>query len=314
MREALVADTTDTLREADFAVSDRCDIRPKSFDVVARRDRLVLLVKVLDNIDGLTVETAEEMKALSQHLDAPSVLVGRKSSDRPLEDGVLYLRYGVPAMNLVSLREFLVESVPPFAYMARGGLYVNLDGDVLERRRRAEELSLGQVANELGVSRRSVSKYESGMDATLDIAMALEDLFEEPLIAPVEPFDRIDGPEEPLEDREQTDTQDPFGDLVAAGFEVLLTQRAPFRAVSEDEQNEASETVLTGSSRHDADVEKRARLMSSIAEVTGTRSVYLLEEAPRRETIAETVLLGIEELEDVGGADEFDEKYREKLT
>jgi putative transcriptional regulator len=242
------------------------------------------------------------------------VLVGRKSSDRQLEDGVLYLRYGVPAMNLVSLREFLVEGVPPFVYMARGGLYVNIDGDVLEEHRRAEELSLGQVANELGVSRRSVSKYESGMDATLDVAMELEDLFEEPLIAPVDPFDRIDDPEEGPEEREPDDREEPFSDLVTAGFEVMLTQRAPFRAVSEEHEAEEPDTVLTGTSRSGGDLEKRARLMSSIAEVVGTRSVYLVDDQPRRQTIEETVLLGLDELRDVDGADDFDEVYRDKLT
>ncbi len=39
--------------EAGFSTSDRCYLRPRSFDLAARRDDQFLFLKILSNIDGL---------------------------------------------------------------------------------------------------------------------------------------------------------------------------------------------------------------------------------------------------------------------
>ncbi len=306
MRDRVLEDATRILKEGGFAVSDTCNIRPKSFDVVARRGDLVILLKVLLNIDGLDSETAAEMKALSAHLDAESVVVGVKTRDHELEDGVLYLRRGVPAMSRGTAHDYFVEGVPPLVYMGSGGLYVNIDGDLLEDARDEEDMSLGTVADELGVSRRAVSKYEDGMDATLDVAVRLEEIFGESLISPVEVFEEED-PEDP-EDTEETTADGPEGEterrvfaiLRNAGFDVVPTARAPFRALS----RESDETVLTGTGSAGS-ILKRARLMSSISDVARTESVYVVDEKPSRDSVEETAILEVDDLEDVEGSDDL---------
>ena len=303
MRDRVLDDATRILKEGGFAVSDTCNIRPKSFDVVARRGDLVVLLKVLLNIDGLDSETAAEMKALSAHLDAESVVVGVKTRDHELEDGVLYLRRGVPAMSRGTAHDYFVEGVPPLVYMGSGGLYVNIDGDLLEDARDEEDMSLGTVADELGVSRRAVSKYEDGMDATLDVAVRLEEIFGESLISPVEVFE-----EEDPEDTEETTADGPEGEterrvfaiLRNAGFDVVPTARAPFRALS----RESDETVLTGTGSAGS-ILKRARLMSSISDVARTESVYVVDEKPSRDSVEETAILEVDDLEDVEGSDDL---------
>ena len=309
MRKQLLEDATRTLRQSGFVVSDTCNIRPKSFDVVARRGEKVLLLKVLVNIDGLDAETAEEMKALSAHLGAESLVVGAKTRDHELEDGVLYLRRGVPAMSHGTARDYFVEGVPPLVYMGSGGLYVSIDGDLLEDARDDEDMSLGRVADELGVSRRAVSKYEDGMDATLEVGLRLEEIFGERLISPVEIFEEVNSEDKTDDDRgsvgeepENETERHVFGILRAAGFEVVPTSRAPFRALS----RENDETVLTGTGKSGgSDIVKRARLMSSISDVARTSSVYVVEDKPARDSIEDTALVEVEDLEDVEGSDEF---------
>lgn len=302
MRERVLEDTTRILKKGGFAVSDTCNIRPKSFDVVARRGDLVLLLKVLVNIDGLDGETAAEMKALAAHLDAEAVVVGVKTRDHELEDGVLYLRRGVPAMSRGTAHDYFVEGVPPLVYMGSGGLYVNIDGDLLEDARDDEDMSLGRVADELGVSRRAVSKYEDGMDATLEVALRLEQIFGEELISPVEVFDEDDTEGETTADEPEDETERRvFTILRDAGFDVVPTERAPFRALS----RESEETVLTGTDATGSDMVKRARLMSSISDVTRTESVYVVEEKPARDSIKETTIVEVGDLEDVEESDDF---------
>lgn len=286
-------------------MSDTCNIRPKSFDVVARRGEMVLLLKVLVNIDGLDAETATEMKALSTHLDAESLVVGVKTRNHELEEGVLYLRRGVPAMSHGTARDYFVEGVPPLVYMGSGGLYVSIDGDLLEDARGEEDMSLGRVADELGVSRRAVSKYEDGMDATLEVGLRLEEMFGGGLISPVEVFDEAEtgaegtetGEKEPEDETERR----VFGILRSAGFDVVPTSRAPFRALS----RESDETVLTGTEARGTDIVKRARLMSSISDVARTSSVYVVEDKPARDSIDDTRLVGVDDLEEVEESDDF---------
>jgi putative transcriptional regulator len=45
-RSALVGNVTAMLEDAGFLVSDRCAIRPKSFDVAARRGEDLVLLKI----------------------------------------------------------------------------------------------------------------------------------------------------------------------------------------------------------------------------------------------------------------------------
>ena len=55
-KEVLIHQIIDVLSHAGFVVSERCNIRPRSFDIAARKDKTLLLCKVLFNIDGLNEE------------------------------------------------------------------------------------------------------------------------------------------------------------------------------------------------------------------------------------------------------------------
>jgi putative transcriptional regulator len=317
-RAALVGNVTAMLSDAGFVVSDRCSIRPKSFDLAARRGQDVVLLKVLGNVDGLDAATGAEMRRLGTYLDATPLVVGLRTRDEDLKPGVVYFRHGVPVLNPDTAMELFVEGAPPLIYAAPGGLYVNIDGDVLADQREERGWSLGRLASELGVSRRTVSKYEDGMNASIEVAVKLEELFDRPFSSPVAV---MDGAEE-VRDAEPT-PDDPEADpddehvvavLTRAGFTVHPTARAPFKAVSEDDADRTREKVLTGHSDLTRSAEKRARLMSSLGEVTRTRSVYFVEERPshKRESIEGTALVGCDELASMDDADRIRELIRER--
>jgi putative transcriptional regulator len=296
------------LGDAGFVVSDRCSIRPKSFDLAARRGDDLLLVKILANVDGLDAETGTEMRRLGSYLSATPLVIGLRTRDEELKPEVVYFRHGVPAINPDTAFDLFVENVPPLIYAAPGGLYVNIDGDLLADEREERGWSLGRLATELGVSRRTVSKYEDGMNASIDVAIKLEDLFDQPFSNPV---DVLDGAEE-VRDADPT-PQDPALDpdedhvlavLARVGFTVHPTTRAPFTAVSEDGDREI-ENLLTGHSAFTRSAEKRARIMSSLGEVTRTRAVYVTEEREKRDAVEGTALVSQEELAALRDADDL---------
>ncbi|CCQ37388.1 cro/C1 family transcription regulator [Natronomonas moolapensis 8.8.11] len=312
-RSALVGNITAMLEDAGFTVSDRCAIRPKSFDIAARRGDDVLLLKVLANIDAFDGYTGAEMRRLGEYLDATPLVVGLRTRDEELDPGVVYFRHGVPVFSPDTAMDLFIEEVPPLIYAAPGGLYVNIDGDLLSEIRSEQKMSLGKLANELGVSRRTVSKYEDGMNASVEVAAELEDIFDRPLASPVEVLngaedvhDRVDDPEEPEADPDDAHI---VTVLTRVGFDVHPTSRAPFKTVSEDESRERK--MLTGHSEFTRTAEKRARIMSSVGRVTETRSVYVVDRTTR-DSVDGTALIEREEFERIDDPEELENLIRDR--
>ena len=312
-RAALVGNVTSMLADAGFAVSDRCAIRPKSFDIAARRGDDVVLLKVLANVDAFDGSTGAEMRRLGEYLEATPLVIGLRTRNEDLKPGVVYFRHGVPVLSPDTALDLFVEAVPPLIYAAPGGLYVNVDGDLLSEVRSDREWSLGKLASELGVSRRTVSKYEDGMNASVDVAAELEEIFDRPLASPVSVFDGAEGVRDDVEEPEEPDADPDDAHLITiltrVGFTVHPTSRAPFEAVSEDQEGEGK--VLTGHSEFDRTAEKRARIMSSVGHVTRTRAVYVVDRA-RRDSVEGTALIEHEEVEDLDDTDDLDAIIRER--
>lgn len=314
-RSALVGNIIAMLNDAGFSVSDRCAVRPKSFDVVARRGDDLILLKILGNIDAFDGPTGIEMRRLGNYLDATALVIGLRTRDKELEPGVMYVRHGVPVLSPDTAYNLFIEGVEPLIYAAPGGLYVNIDGDVLEDEREARGWSLGKLAKELGVSRRTVSKYEDGMDASIDVAMQLEELFGGELTSPLSVIDGAEAVRDIGEPPELADPSEPDADdfmnvLTRVGFIVHPTLRAPFKTVSEDADDQ-ERVLITGHSSFNKTAEKRARIMSSIGRVTKTQSVYFVDEASR-ETVSGTAIIEQREAESMDDTDELDDLIRER--
>jgi putative transcriptional regulator len=313
-RSALVGNIIAMLEDAGFVVSDRCAVRPRSFDLAARRKDELILAKILRNIDSFDAKTGQEMRRIGAYLDATPLVIGLRTRDEQLKPEVVYFRHGVPVFNPDTAFDLFVEEVPPLIYAAPGGLYVSIDSDILADEREGQGWSLGQLASELGVSRRTVSKYEDGMNASIEIAMQLEELFGAELTTPV---DVLDGAEdvrdaEPTPDPPAADPDDqPIVTVLSrVGYEVHPTIRAPFKAVSEQDTDEEG-TLLTGHSEFTETAEKRARIMASVSEVTRTRSVYFVDSAGR-EAVGGTALIEREEAEELTDGDELRDLIRER--
>ena len=301
-REALLENVTALLADAQFVTSDRCAGRPKGFDLAARRGEDLLLLKILGNVDAFTAATGAEMRRLGRYLSGTPVVVGLRTRDEDLKPGVVYFRHGVPAIHPDTLYDLLIEDVQPLIYAAPGGLYVNIDGDTVADERERRGWSLGRLAEELGVSRRTVAKYEDGMNASVEVAVKLEDVFDRPFSDPVNVMEGAesvrDGEPDPDEPEPDPDDEPIYAVLSAAGFVVHPTRRAPFSAVGEGEAPRSEYTVLTGGAVFTEAAKKRARLMSSLGRVTQTRAVFFTEDDAGQESVDGTALVSQSELAD----------------
>lgn len=313
-KDLLARSVAEVLSAAGFLVSARCDIRPRSFDLVARRGDLLLLLKILSNIDGLNERTASEIIRLSGYLFGQPLLVGEKTRDQWLEQGAVYFRYGVPTVSLHTLADYIIDGMPPLVYAAHGGLYVRIDGDLLHRLRIERDISLGELASELGVSRRTVSKYESeSMDTSIDVALKLEEIFDREMIQAVDLFEAKPVEETGEEAENSRPGQGPAKDnvlqaLIELGLKVFPIGQAPFNAITRDGRM----VVLTGVSKFSSSMVKKAKLMSSLSSVIMTHSAVIVEGETRYERIDQTALIERRELDNMDSKSDFADLVLEK--
>lgn len=311
-KEVLIHQIIDVLARAGFALSDRCNIRPRSFDVAARKGETLLLCKVLFNIDGLNEETAREMKYLAEYLGGSAIVLGAKTRDQMLEDSVVYMRYDILALSVQTLHDYFIENIPPLVSAAPGGLYVSIEGDLLKKSRTDQSMSLGTLATMVGVSRRTISKYEEeGMDASIDVVLQLEDIFGVELARPINILKTCRSRKPRKKAESETENQTRASTLLPEdlilntismlGYDVLPTTQAPFKAISRDK----SSVILTGVSEFNTTVIKRAHLMSSISCVTETQSVFIINGHSKIKSVENTVLIEKKELDKISDSQEL---------
>jgi putative transcriptional regulator len=309
-REQLINEIRDLLAKTGFYLSDKANTRGMSFDIIARRDQNLLLIKVLANVDAFTETNAGELKLIARTLDGSPILVGQRSGGGRLEEGVIYSRFGVPILSKETFVDFFAEGVPPFVFAAPGGLYVRLDGDLLRKLRDTKNISLGTLAEVAGVSRRTVQMYLEGMSATIDIALRLEEFFGEPLVIPVDPFAYTKDLEQALVSWDEFDTFEKhvFQKLQNLGFEVLPTLRCPFEALTADREA----IYLTGVRTKNENVEEKVAMVSNISKVAERDSVVFVEKSRLRVSIRGTPIINKDELRKIKEREEIQDLIEER--
>jgi len=301
-REELISRIRGTLARSGFYVSDPHNIRSISFDIIARRDKQLLIIKALSNIDSLSSDDAEELRIIANALSGSPMVIGLHSSAGKLDDGILYSRFGIPIISEATFHEHMLEGVPPFVYAAPGGLYVRLDGEVLKKIRHDRNISLGALAEIAGVSRKAIQMYESGMGAMIEIAAKIEEYLNEPIVMPLNPFSYTQEMARTLRTFDDFEglNRDVFEMLKEIGYSVVPTIRCPFDALASEEDV----LLLTGVENNLSMTARKARVVGNISRVTEKKSVIFVRQETSVEAIEGTPLITKDELRRADDADD----------
>lgn len=310
-RAELYATVTETLQKSRFEVSERCILRPTCFDIFARKQVLLLLIKILTNIDSMNQCSAREMRWISSMLSASPLVIGRRTRAAEMEEGLVYERFGVPAINPETLESVLINNIFPIIFSSRGGYYVRINGELLKRLRRERGLSLGDVAERIGVSRRTVYNYENNVaGATFDTALKLEDFLDVSLATPLNIF------EVPKELEEQVPFPGKKGEknilekLSDIGFRVYPVNKAPFSALTVEEEKVMLTEVAKARLKN---LIRRAKLLRSISITTMTTAFFVMDSDKKVTKALEGIpVVGRGELEEIEDSEELLEKLKEK--
>ncbi len=313
-REAGIARVRELLERAGFYVSDTHAIRPSSFDLLARRDSLLVIVKVLKNIDALDANDAAQLLGLAKLFPAAPFVVGQTSGADELEPGVVYSRYGLRIVSEDTLREYLHQGVPPFLLSSPGGIFAQVDGARLRALRELHRLSLGALASVAGVSRRTIQLYEDGGGAEMTVIERIEGYLGEPVARSVDLFAVRGAPPPVVEEAEEGDREPAerttrrrpssgdavrdrvFRQLDGMGWQVTLTLRCPFDAFTQGPAREESEILLTsvGSFRT---AQHRAEILQQLARVAEGHALFVVAEPTPPQSIDGLAVLTVGELQ-----------------
>lgn len=273
MKSDLIDRLVDVLLDGGFQFVD-CRGSRSSFDVLAKKKDLILLVKVLGNIEALNQRSVRELKFVASILGAVPIIVGERMKSTLLSDGVVYDRYGACVLNQTTFRH-MVHNILPKVYSTRGNYCVHVDSSLLAELRRKSGLTQGELAGKIGVSKQSLYRYESSGRMSLDVFEQIMDFFEdEGLVLPT--FDlHVEQPVLPGE-KEVDVRMNQLKSLVLSelrnmGFETSIT-KAPFDVIATEE-----ERVFTVVSNDWRRLKQKVDMLDEISGLVGGYSVCISE-------------------------------------
>jgi putative transcriptional regulator len=309
-RESLILQVLDVMERENFEISEMCPAGFTCFDVVAKRNVLLLLLKILTNIDSLSEGHAREIINIGNMLCASPLMVGRKTRNSEMEDGVVYERHSIPAVTIDTFEDVMHEGALPVVFSARGGYYVKIDGLLLRDIRNKRGISFGEVAENIGVSRRSVHKYENeDTSMTLKTALRLEEFLDESLVRPINIF-FVPKMYEFAGELHGEFERNALNTLRELGFEVYPIKKAPFNALTKEEE-EVMITKLSRSSH--GRISECARILKSISVTVGTDAFFVMDASKKfKKNIHGIPAVKREELERIDDSDELMEVLKSR--
>ncbi|WP_303247565.1 transcriptional regulator [uncultured Methanobrevibacter sp.] len=255
-----------------------------AFDIVARKNLLILLVKTFKNIDGVNKTNSEEMKQLASIFLASPLIIGETSRNGKLEDGVIYERYEIPTITLNTFKHMVLYDEYPEIIADRGGYFVKINGNVLKEYRDKYSLSLKELADLAHVSRATMYKYENDMvKVNIETAMLLEKILNEKITVDI----NLLKPTENSENLKYSDDEN-TKILSKLGYGVISTNKSPFDAAARIE-NKGSAPLIANieKNRTPKTLEKMAVPLKDLSLVTSSDSVFIVDNEKISDLIGE---------------------------
>ena len=306
-RSQLLQQIENLLKSQGFKTSDIYD--QGSFDIVARKNLLILLLKTFQNIDSINESNAHEMKQLANIFLASPIIIGEKSRNGMLEEGVIYERYDIPTIGFDTLKNMILYNEYPEILADRGGYFVKIDGNVIKQYREEYSLSLKDLADLAHVSRATMYKYENEIvRANTETAMILEEILNTKVTLDI---DLLKQPQpEDIKYSEGDDTLD----LSKLGYGVVSTNKSPFDAVAKMKSSEKHSPLMANveKNRTEKTLKRMAVPLKDLSMVTTSEPVFIINNEKIKESIGTIPVIKSWELKEFENSKELLKMIRER--
>lgn len=281
-REEMLKTTESLLKTAGFKISRQCNSRPSCFCLVARKDADLAFIRVPPDLGKITFRDALELQTISSHFSGTPLLIGEKARERQLEDDTVYTRYDIYAVTLKTLEDVVTRGVLPLVEAGPGGYYVRLDGEAVRNRRMELGLSVGKLAEQLRISRRTLYGYERGMaKASVSGAYNIEWILGIPVVKPIDIFKPVPTDAGFFAAAKRLIIRNRFLRTVLrrftlCNFKVAATSRAPFDFIAQSPDENVN--IIGGvTHRGERNLDLRAEEILSISNIVDAQPVFITD-------------------------------------
>ena len=230
MKQALLDNINIFLLKKGFTIKN---LTRACFDILARRNEQILLIKVLEDANSISKEYTEEMVSVASYISASPVIIADKAGDK-LEENVVYTRFDIYTLNFGTFVN-CVNNRFPFIKRSQAGLTAAVSGKKLKEKREELGYSLNALSKKIGVTSRMMTKYENeNSEITINKARKLYDMFGHQVFAQVEVFSKNKIPESKFESAVSKK-------YVELGFDATETKKTPFDIIAK----KGREIILT---------------------------------------------------------------------
>ena len=203
------------------------------FDLLARKNENILLIKVLEDANSVTREYSDDMGAVATYINASPLIIAEKAGGM-LEDNVVYTRFDMYTLNLSTFIN-CINTKYPFIKRTQAGLTASVIGKKLKQKREELGYSLASLSKKIGVTRRMIVKYENeNSEVTINRAMKIYDILGKNVFRHIDVFAQ----HENSTIKAGSDVSKKYLQL---GFEAAETRKTPFDIISRKDK----EIILT---------------------------------------------------------------------
>ena len=306
-RSQLLQQIENLLKSQGYKTSDIYE--QGSFDIVARKNLLILLLKTFQNIDSINESNAHEMKQLANIFLASPIIIGARSRNGMLEEGVIYERYDIPTIGFDTLKNMILYNEYPEILADRGGYFFKIDGNVIKQYREEYSLSLKDLADLAHVSRATMYKYENEIvRANTETAMILEEILNTKVTLDI---DLLKQPQP--EDIKFSEGEDTI-DLSKLGYGVVSTNKSPFDAVAKMKSSEKHSPLMANveKNRTEKTLKRMAVPLKDLSMVTTSEPVFIINNEKIKKSIGTIPVIKSWELKEFENSKELLKMIRER--
>ena len=292
-RSQLLHNIENLLKSQGYKTSDIYE--QGSFDIVARKNLLILLLKTFQNIDSIN--------------ESSPIIIGEKSRNGLLEEGVVYERYDIPTIGFETLKNMIIYNEYPEILADRGGYFVKIDGNVIKQYREEYSLSLKDLANLAHVSRATMYKYENEIvRANTETAMILEEILNTKVTLD------IDLLKQPQTDDIAFSNGDDTLDLSKLGYGVVSTNKSPFDAVAKMKSSDKQSPLIANveKNRTEKTLKRMAVPLKDLSMVTTSEPVFIINNEKIKESIGTIPVIKSWELKEFENSKELLKMIKER--
>lgn len=254
-----------------------------NFDLVAKREGKTLLVKVLMNIDALKDDQAMSLRAVAYFMSCQPVVVSTKNNREPLDDDVVYERFGLAVMTPKLLESVAIQGDVPAIESSKGRHTMEIDAESMRNRRRELGLTLETLAARVGVSKKAVYEIENKrVNPTKETA----DKIEKALTASIQrPYEMRPAPITYLKPRGEMQER-VSKEFTRMGIDNTSVYSSPFENVGKEKFS-----IVTSLTNNMEKIKRQAINLRKISTFMSTKAVFVTKKSPEKSVHGVPVVL-----------------------